>query len=165
MFIHVKNLCLLLLPCKNWLDLQMPIESLVEKKSSLECWYDWKPCQKSNWFEKNRTHSIIICLSKDLGEVPESGIFNNGPHRLSNLKKQKYQSERGEKKGSWDRFWGGGIKNSTKHTSIKPRQVGRNARQQTITSFKDSSHMTERVITMARTLRKRNALNILNIRW
>lgn len=32
-----KESCLLrLLPCQNWLDLQVPVEGLVEKKTSLE---------------------------------------------------------------------------------------------------------------------------------
>lgn len=90
--------------------------------------------------------------------MPESGIFDNRPHGLSNLKKIKYQRGEVEKDG-------GREKDSTKHTSIKPHPVGINARQQTITSFNDSSHMTERVITMAKTLRKRNALKSLNIKW
>jgi len=34
--ISKESCLLLLLPCKNWLDLQVPVEGLVEKKTSLE---------------------------------------------------------------------------------------------------------------------------------
>lgn len=45
---------------------------------------------------------------------------------------------------------------------IKPHPVGRNARQHTIKSIKDSWQIRERVIMTAITVMKRIALNSLN---
>lgn len=50
-------------------------------------------------------------------------------------------------------------------TNIKPHPVGKNARMHTIKSINESWHIEERVIMIARTPMKRNALRSLNTRW
>lgn len=65
-----KKLSVLFLPGKNWLNLQMPIEGLIEKEASLEGWYDGEPSQNSYGRKKNDPHSIVVRFSKNLYEVP-----------------------------------------------------------------------------------------------
>lgn len=84
-----KKLLLLLFPCKNWLDLQVPIECLVEKETGLKGRYNWEPCQNSYGCKKNNPHSIIISSSKYTDEVPQSTHSYCGPHSLCNLKQIK----------------------------------------------------------------------------
>lgn len=50
-------------------------------------------------------------------------------------------------------------------TNMSPQPVGKNARQQTMMSFRDNLQTTERVIITDRTPRKRNALKSRNTRW
>lgn len=50
-------------------------------------------------------------------------------------------------------------------TNIKPHPVGKNARQQTIKSFIDRSQTLDRIMIIARTAMKRNALKSLKARW
>lgn len=50
-------------------------------------------------------------------------------------------------------------------TNIKPHPVGKNARQQTIKSFIDRSQTLDRMMIIARTAMKRNALKSLKARW
>ena len=81
-----SKLCtLLLFPCKNRLNLQPPVECLVEKKSGLKGWYDGKPSQDSNGGKQDYAHPLVIGLSKHLSELPDLRFVNQRPADLCNL--------------------------------------------------------------------------------
>lgn len=161
---------LLLFSCQNWLDLQVPFECLIEKKTSMEGFNDWQPRQNSNRSKKNYPHSIIKFSSKCTCEVPQPCVLYFWPCSLCNLNQQNVfhglspGKNHGKQIEKVTQFSSSKVAKSF-ITIINPHAVGMNARQQTKRSVNDNSHIIERVKMMARTARNRNALKNLNPSW
>lgn len=151
----------LLFASNNWLDMQVPVERLVEEETSLEVWYIWKPCQSSHRCKENDAHTVVVWFGKNPGEVPQPSVLYFWPHSLCKLKQRV--TVKTQKKP--EREWKGRGKGTFNLTKINPHPVGRKAREQMTMSFRDNSQTTDREIITDRTPRKRNALNSLNKKW
>ena len=85
MYIEFWKLDVFLFGFENWLNLESPTESSVEKNLSLKSRNARKPCQTSNRREKNNPHPKIISLGENPCEFPQNRTLNQWPECLSNL--------------------------------------------------------------------------------